>query len=71
MRYEFTIRGRIKSTVEEALAPLSIAEEGGNTKIVVDAVDDSELYGVLARIERLGLSLIGFEQSPSSSVNGD
>lgn len=69
MHYKFTLRGRLESTVEKLLDPLSVSVEGDVTDLVVEASDDAELFGVMAKIERLGLSIVSFEPVGGTDVD--
>jgi hypothetical protein len=56
--YEITVRGRLSAALIGAFDGLCAMPSGANTVIRGDIVDQSALYGVLARIESLGLELI-------------
>ena len=56
--YEITIRGRLSVTLAEAFDGLIAAPAGADTVLVGDHVDQSALFGVLERIESLGLELL-------------
>jgi hypothetical protein len=56
--YEITIRGRLGETLLEAFEGLTAAPAGADTVLVGDHVDQSALFGVLERIESLGLELL-------------
>jgi hypothetical protein len=55
--YEITVRGRIGDTLLDAFAGLSAAPAGPNT-VLRGHIDQAALYGVLERIESLGLELL-------------
>jgi hypothetical protein len=55
--YEITVRGRLSDTLIDAFAGLSAAPAGGNT-VLRGHIDQAALYGVLERIESLGLDLL-------------
>lgn len=55
--YEITIRGRIGATLIDAFAGLTAAPAGTNT-VLRGPIDQAALYGVLERIESLGLELL-------------
>ena len=57
-RYQITVRGRLSPAVIEAFDGLSAAPTGADTVIAGDIVDQAGLYGVLDRIESLGLELL-------------
>jgi hypothetical protein len=56
--YEITIRGRLGETLLEAFEGLTAAPAGADTVLVGEHVDQSALFGVLERIESLGLELL-------------
>jgi hypothetical protein len=55
--YEITVRGRIGDALLDAFAGLSAAPAGPNT-VLRGHIDQAALYGVLERIESLGLELL-------------
>ena len=57
-RYEITIRGRLSETLMLAFDDLGAAPPGADTVIRGGIVDQAALYGVLERIESLGLELL-------------
>ena len=61
MEYLFVIRGRLEAALRETLSPVSVLERTGSTEMRLEIEDDAELYGVLARLERLGMSIESFE----------
>ncbi len=56
--YEITVRGRIGDTVAGAFDGLTPTPAGANTVLRGPIADQAALYGVLERIESLGLELI-------------
>jgi hypothetical protein len=61
VEYVFVLRGRMARTLESALEPASALERGDSTELRFEIDDDSRLYGILAKMERLGLSIESFE----------
>jgi hypothetical protein len=55
--YEITVRGRLGDPLIDAFAGLSAAPAGPNT-VLRGHIDQAALYGVLERIESLGLELL-------------
>ena len=55
--YEITVRGRLSDTLAGAFAGLSADAAGTNT-VLRGHIDQAALYGVLERIESLGLELL-------------
>lgn len=66
MEYVFVVRGRLGRSLEEALHPSSARLRGDVTEVTLEIEDDAQLYGVLARLERLGFSIVSLE--PAGSV---
>jgi hypothetical protein len=56
--YEITVRGRLSDTLVAAFDGLSGTHSGPDTVIRGVLVDQAALYGVLERIESLGLELL-------------
>jgi len=57
-RYEITVRGRLSATLALAFDGLTTAPSGADTVIRGDIADQAALYGVLDRVESLGLELL-------------
>jgi hypothetical protein len=70
VRYVFVLRGRLGGTLESLLRPVSVDVRADSTRMVVDLRDDAEVYGVVERLERLGMGIISFAQL-SSPANGE
>ncbi|MGH9279585.1 MAG: hypothetical protein ACRD12_15980 [Acidimicrobiales bacterium] len=59
MRYEITVQGRAERAIASALGrDLEVSTGPSVTILRGDLADQSALYGVLNRIERLGLVLL-------------
>jgi hypothetical protein len=58
MRYEIVVRGRLGETLLSAFPALNARELGAETVLVGALPDQAALYGVLARVEALGLELL-------------
>jgi hypothetical protein len=57
-RYEITVRGRLSDTLLAAFDGLTAEPSAAGTVLRGEIVDQSALYGVLERIESLGLELL-------------
>ena len=57
-RYEITVRGRLSAALIDAFDGLTAVPSGADTVIRGEIVDQSALYGVLERVESLGLELL-------------
>ena len=58
MRYQIRIRGRLGRTMLAAFPALHAQVHGEDTVLTGTLADQAALYGVLARIEALGLELL-------------
>ena len=65
-RYEITVRGRFGETLAIAFEGLSAAPAGVDTVIRGEIVDQAALYGVLERIESLGLELLDVRRTAAA-----
>jgi hypothetical protein len=57
-QYEITVRGRLSDTLVAALDGMTATSATADTVLRGDIADQAALYGVLARIESLGLELL-------------
>ena len=64
--YQIRIRGRLGRTVRAAFPGLRAAEEGQDTLLAGDLMDQAALHGVLTQIEALGLELVEVRRLPAS-----
>ena len=69
-RYEITVRGRLSPTLLAAFDGLTATPVAADTVIGGEIVDQSALYGVLERIESLGLELLAVRSLPLNSPGG-
>lgn len=58
MNCQIRVRGRLGRTMRAAFPGLRAQVQGGDTLLAGALPDQAALYGVLARIEALGLELI-------------
>ena len=64
MQYRIRIKGQLALSWQSWFAPLQIGYEAPETTILAGTLpDQSALYGVLLKIDRLGVSLISVESS--------
>ncbi len=61
MEYVFVLRGRLGGLLQDALHPVAVMPRANSTAITLDIKDDAQLYGALARLERLGVSIVSIE----------
>ena len=55
--YVISIRGRVGAALCESFAPLAVCVRDGRTEMQGPVEDQAALYGILARIQSLGLQL--------------
>jgi hypothetical protein len=66
--YEITVRGEAGPTVRSAFDDLAITVADGLTILSGELPDQAALFGVLARVQDLGLKLVGVRQlNPGSA----
>ena len=65
VRYEIVVRGLLSETLLVAFPMLSAEAHGAETVLAGTLADQAALYGVLARIEALGLELIEVRRTHS------
>jgi len=66
-RYQLILRGECGPLTAWLSADAAIDSGGGGTSVIFSARDDSELYGLLDRIQDIPLHLISLNQIGSSS----
>ena len=62
--FEVRVRGRLGETIQRAFAELDAESDGRVTVLRGPLADQSELHGVLAQIEALGLELLEVRRIP-------
>ena len=65
--YEFRIRGHLGAVTLRAFGDLAAVTDGRDTRLSGMVADQAALYGVLARMEELGLELIEVRRLESRS----
>jgi hypothetical protein len=63
-RYEICVRGSLGETIRSAFPALRAQAHGQDTVLTGPLRDQSELHGVLAEIEALGLELLEVRRLP-------
>jgi hypothetical protein len=58
LRYEIRVRGVLNETLLEAFPGLHAEAHSGQTVLAGELADQSELHGLLAQVEALGLELL-------------
>jgi hypothetical protein len=62
--YEITVRGRLSAALAGGFDGLTAASQGPNTVLRGELADQAALYGVLDRVESLGLELLDVSSRP-------
>ncbi|MEW2353589.1 hypothetical protein [Spirillospora sp. NPDC029432] len=62
--YEIRIRGRVSAAFQSAFEDLAVTVNPAETVLRGRGLDQSGLYGVLARVHELGLELIEIRRLP-------
>ena len=66
--YTFRVRGRLSPDILAALEPLAPVEPVTETELRGVLVDGAALHGMIARLEQLGVELIGITRLPTLSA---
>ncbi|MFJ8791969.1 hypothetical protein [Streptomyces sp. NPDC102462] len=64
MRYEIRVDGHLSKTLAEAFPELDHVLVSGQTLLYGPVVDEAHLYGLLARCQSLGLSVLEMRRLP-------
>ena len=67
--YTFRVRGRLSPDILAALEPLAPVEPVTETELRGVLVDGAALHGMIARLEQLGVELIGLTRLSTVSVS--
>ena len=70
-RYQLIVRGECGPLTEWLVGDAASETGDGCTSLIVSARDDSELYGLLDRIQDLGLHLISLHEADSTETVPD
>jgi hypothetical protein len=68
VNYHIRIRGRLGRTMRAAFPALAAQSQGEETVLTGTLADQAALYGVLARIEALGVELLEVRREPPGGV---
>ena len=64
MHYHIRLKGHLASSWQPWFAPLKITNEASGTTVLAGPLpDQAALYGVLLKIDRLGLTLLSLESA--------
>jgi hypothetical protein len=65
-RYQITIEGELSERFASEFEGMTLESGHGKTSILGEIVDQSHLYGVLARVQDLGLALVSVAEVPAN-----
>jgi hypothetical protein len=68
VRYQIRVRGELGRTIQAAFPGLNARAEGADTVLAGPLPDQAALYGVLTRIEALGLELLEVRRESPDGV---
>ena len=68
--YRISVRGRLTDRLGSAFSGMTLEPTPGQTVLVGEIRDQSELYSVLDRVRSLGLELVSVEPSPTDQASG-
>ena len=63
-QYRITVQGRLTDRLGSAFEDMTRRVMGGNTDLIGEIRDQSQLFGLLDRVSRLGLELISVTPDP-------
>jgi hypothetical protein len=63
-RYQIRVRGHLGARMRRAFPALAATTRGGDTLLTGHLQDQASLYGVIARLEGLGLELLELRRLP-------
>ncbi len=69
--YEIRVRGHLRPETVAAIGPLAAALGPAETVLHGPLRDQAELYGVLDRLQALGLDLVGIHSETATTGDGD
>ena len=69
VRYRISVRGRLTDRLGSAFSGMTLEPAPGQTVLVGEIRDQSELYSVLDRVRSLGLELVSVEPSPAGQAS--
>lgn len=67
MQYLIRVKGHLDLSWQAWFAPLQIAHEANTTTLSGCLPDQAALYGVLLKVDRLGLTLLGIESGETTT----
>jgi hypothetical protein len=68
VNYQIRVRGRLGKTMRRAFPALPARTDGDDTVLAGPLADQAALYGVLSRIEALGLELLEVRRESPADV---
>ena len=69
-RYEIVVRGRLSKRYESAFDGVTLEPRQGETRLLADLADQSQLYGLLNRLRDFGIELVSVNAAPGAGDAG-
>ena len=69
-RYDIIVRGRLSKRYESAFDGVTLEPRKGETMLLADLADQSQLYGLLNRLRDFGIELVSVNAVPGPSDAG-
>lgn len=70
-QYRITIEGELSERFASEFEGMTLESRHGKTFLCGNVADQSHLHGVLARIQDLGLVLVGVDEVPQTPYSGE
>jgi hypothetical protein len=69
-RYDIVVKGRLSKRYESAIDGVTLEPRKGETRLLADLADQSQLYGLLNRLRDFGIELVSVNAVPGPSDAG-
>ena len=69
-RYDIVVKGRLSERYESAFDGVALEPGQGETRLLADLTDQSQLYGLLNRLRDFGIELVSVNAVPGSRDAG-
>lgn len=68
--YDITVRGAASDLIRAEFDDVRVTVTDDRTRLSTPPVDQARLFGLISRIENLGLVLLELDSAPASRVGG-
>jgi hypothetical protein len=69
-RYDIVVKGRLSKRYESAFDGVTLEPRQGETRLLAELADQSQLYGLLNRLRDFGIELVSVNAVPGPSDAG-